>query len=62
MQEFQVFSVLKPALRMKKQTVSNSRGQKDFICKENRKTAYWGMQGKPKMVGGVGFIAFLCTA
>jgi hypothetical protein len=43
--------VLKPALRMKAQTDSNSRGQKYFICrgsswrKEKRKTAYWRMQG-----------------
>jgi hypothetical protein len=39
---------------MKAQAVSNSRGQKDFICrefswrKEKRKTAYWGIQGDPK--------------
>jgi hypothetical protein len=26
--------VLEPALRMKAQTDSNSRGQKDFICRE----------------------------
>jgi hypothetical protein len=49
-QEFQVFRVLEPALRMKKQTDSNSRGQKVFICKEKRKTAYWGMQGDLEMV------------
>jgi hypothetical protein len=36
---------------MKAQTDSNSRGQKDFICRElswrkrKRKTEYWGMQG-----------------
>jgi hypothetical protein len=49
MQEFQVLRVLEPALRMKAQTDSNSRGQKDFICREEkRKTAYWGMQGNPK--------------
>jgi hypothetical protein len=50
-QEFQVLRVLEPALRMKAQTHSKSRGQKDFICrefswrKEKRKTASWGMQG-----------------
>jgi hypothetical protein len=50
-QEFQVLRVLEPALRMKAQTDSNSRGQKDFICrkfrcrKEKRIIAYWGMQG-----------------
>jgi hypothetical protein len=54
-QEFQELRVLKPALRMKAQTDSNSRGQKDFICREfswrkkKRKTAYWGMQGDPEI-------------
>jgi hypothetical protein len=49
-----VLRVLKPALRMKAQTDSNSRGLKDFICrefswrKEKRKTTYWGMQGGPE--------------
>jgi hypothetical protein len=39
-QEFQVLRVLEPALRMKAQADSNSRGQKDFICREEkRKTA-----------------------
>jgi hypothetical protein len=55
-QEFQVLRVLEPALRMKAQADSNSRGRKDFICrefswrKEKRKTAYWGMQGDRKPV------------
>jgi hypothetical protein len=46
--------VLEPALRMKAQADSNSRGQKDFICrefswrKEKRKTEYWRMQGDPE--------------
>jgi hypothetical protein len=51
---------------MKAQTDSNSRGQKDFICREEkRKTAYWGMQGDretsdPLRLGGEwDFIAFL---
>jgi hypothetical protein len=62
-----VLRVLEPALRMKKQTDSNSRGQKDFIYKEKRKTAYWRTQGDPKIMvpwawGGLGFIAFLCIA
>jgi hypothetical protein len=45
-QEFQVLSVLEPALRMKAQMDSNSRGWKEFICrefrqrKEKRMTAY----------------------
>jgi hypothetical protein len=49
-----VLRVLEPALRMKAQTDSNSRGWKDFICrefswrKEKRKTAYWRMQGDPE--------------
>jgi hypothetical protein len=60
-----VLRVLEPALRMKAQTDFNSRGQKDFICREEkRKTAYWGMQGDletgdPVGQGGEwGFIAF----
>jgi hypothetical protein len=54
MQEFQVLKVLEPALRMKAQTDSNSRGWKDFICREficreeKRKTVYWEMQGDPE--------------
>jgi hypothetical protein len=46
MQEFQVLRVLEPALRMKAQVDSNSRGWKDFICREEkRKSAYWRIQG-----------------
>jgi hypothetical protein len=33
------FRVLEPALRMKAQVDSNSRGWKDFICRKKRKTA-----------------------
>jgi hypothetical protein len=41
-----VLRVLEPTLRMKAKADSNSRGQKDFICREEkRKNAYWGMQG-----------------
>jgi hypothetical protein len=49
--------VFEPALRMKAQVDSNSRGQKDFICrefswrKEKRKTACWGTQGDRDPVG-----------
>jgi hypothetical protein len=44
-----VLRVLEPALRMKAQVDSNSRGWKDFICREEkRKTAYWRMQGHPE--------------
>jgi hypothetical protein len=69
-----VLRVLEPALRMKAQTASNSRGWKDFICrefswrKEKRKTAYWGMQGDPETSdpmgqgGEWGFIAYFCIA
>jgi hypothetical protein len=52
-----VLRVLEPALRMKAQTDSNSRGWKDFIC--------WRMQGDPEtgdpvgQGGDWGFIAFL---
>jgi hypothetical protein len=55
-QEFQVLRVLDPALNVKAQTDSNSRGQKDIICrelswrKEKRKTAYWGVRGTQKLV------------
>jgi hypothetical protein len=63
--------VLEPALRMKAQADSNSRGWKNFICrefswrKEKRKTAYWRMQGDPEtgdpvgQGGEWGFIAYL---
>jgi hypothetical protein len=60
-----VLRVLEPALMMKAQVDSNSRGQKDFICREEkRKTAYWRMQGDPEtgdplgQCWGLGFIAF----
>jgi hypothetical protein len=44
-----VLRVLEPALRMKAQVDSNSRGHKDFICREDkRKTAYRRMQGDPE--------------
>jgi hypothetical protein len=63
--DFQVLRDLEPALRMKAQVDSSSRGWKDFICREEkRKTAYWGMQGDlktgdPMGQGGEwGFIAF----
>jgi hypothetical protein len=66
-QEFQVLRVLEPTLRMKAQVDSNIRGQKDFICREEkRKTAYWRMQqnletGDPVGQGREwGFIGFLC--
>jgi hypothetical protein len=55
-----MLSVLEPALRMKAQTDTNSRGQKDFICrefswrKEKRKTAYCRMQGVPETGDPVG--------
>jgi hypothetical protein len=53
--EFQVLRVLEPALRMKAQTDSNSKGWKDFICsEEKRKTAYWGMQGDPETDDSMG--------
>jgi hypothetical protein len=70
-QEFQVLRVLQPPLRMTAQTDCNSRGRKDFTCrefswaKEKRKTAYWRMQGDletddPLGQGGEwGFIAYL---
>jgi hypothetical protein len=40
---------------MKAHVDSSSKGQKDFICREEkRKTAWWGH------AGGLGFIAILC--
>jgi hypothetical protein len=57
-----VLWVLEPALRVKTQTDSNTRGQKDFICrefswrKEKRKITYWGMQGDLETGGPVGQI------
>jgi hypothetical protein len=66
-QEFQVLKVLEPALRMKAQADSSSRGQKDFICREEkRRIAYWRMQGDPEtgdpvgQGGEWGFIAYFC--
>jgi hypothetical protein len=54
---------------MKAQVDSSSRGQKDFICREEkRKTARCGMQGDPKQVIPwirvvIGFYnLFLCIA
>jgi hypothetical protein len=35
--EFQVLRDLEPTLRMKAQTDSNSRGRKDFICREEKR-------------------------
>jgi hypothetical protein len=61
-----MFRVLEPALGIKAQADSSSKGQKDFICREEkRKTALWGMQGDPETGGPLGqvgdwvFIAFL---
>jgi hypothetical protein len=67
MLEFQVLRVLEPAVRMKAQADSSSRGQKDSICREEmRKTAWWGMQGDPGgtvVRVGIGFYSyFLCIA
>jgi hypothetical protein len=40
---------------MKAQADSNSRGWKDFICREEkRKTAYWRMQRDPETGDPVG--------
>jgi hypothetical protein len=60
--------VLDPALRMKAQKDSNSRGQKDFICREqNRKTVWQRMQGDLEPVVlwvrvGSGFYSFFLCA
>jgi hypothetical protein len=39
---------------MKAQADSSSRGQKGFICKEEKKTAWWGMQGDLETGGLLG--------
>jgi hypothetical protein len=63
-QECQVLRVLEPALRMKAQVDSNSRGQKDFICREEKKDCILGNAGGPgnrwshRSRWGVGFIAY----
>jgi hypothetical protein len=50
-----VLRVLEPTLRMKAQVDSNSRGQKEFICREEkRKSAYWEMQGYPQTGDSMG--------
>jgi hypothetical protein len=36
-QEFQVLRVFEPVLRMKAQADSSNRGQKDFICREEKR-------------------------
>jgi hypothetical protein len=51
-QEFQVFTVLESTLRMKPQVDSSSRGQKDFICREENRKAAWeeACRGTQKLV------------
>jgi hypothetical protein len=44
---FQVFRVLGSTLRMKAQVDSSKRGQKDFICREEKRKAAWGHAGGP---------------
>jgi hypothetical protein len=52
-----VLRVLELALSMKAQVDSNSRGWKDFICREEkRKTAYWRMQGDPETGDPMGWV------
>jgi hypothetical protein len=75
-QEFQVLRVLEPTLRMKAQADSNSRGRKDFICREfswrkeknMHSPCILGNAGGPRnrwsreSGWGLGFIAFFCIA
>jgi hypothetical protein len=62
-----VLRVLELTLRMKAQADSRSRGQKDFICREEkRKIAWWGMQRDPETDGlwvrvGIGFYSLFCV-
>jgi hypothetical protein len=60
-QKFQGRRVLEPALRVKAQIYSNSRGWKGVICREfycreeKRKSAYWVMQWDGKTSYSVGW-------
>jgi hypothetical protein len=59
-----VLRVLEPTLRMKEQVDSNSRGQKDFIYREEKRKSSWVHEAGPgnPWSGGsgwkLGFIAF----
>jgi hypothetical protein len=41
MKEFSDVGVLEPALRLKAEVDSSSRGQKDFICREEKRKVSW---------------------
>jgi hypothetical protein len=43
----QLLRVLGSTLRMKAQGDSSSRGQKDFICRKEKRKAAWGHAGGP---------------
>jgi hypothetical protein len=44
---FQLLRVLGSTLKMKAEANSSSRGQKDFICREEIKKAAWGHAARP---------------
>jgi hypothetical protein len=44
---FQVLRVLESTLRLKAEADSSSRGQKDFICREEKRKAAWGHAAGP---------------
>jgi hypothetical protein len=50
---FQLLRVREPTLRMKAKADSRSRGQKVFICREEKKKVTWGMQGDLETGGPV---------
>jgi hypothetical protein len=51
---FQVFRVPGSTLRMKAHVDSSSRGQKDFICREEKRKSALGNEGVPETSGALG--------
>jgi hypothetical protein len=45
---FQVLTVLESTLRLKAEVDSSSRGQKDFICREEKRKTAWGHAVGPR--------------
>jgi hypothetical protein len=70
MQEFQVLRVIEPALRMKAQVDSSSRGQKDFICREEKDCMVghrggpgnWWSYGSGWVLGFIAFFVYCLRA
>jgi hypothetical protein len=45
---FRLLKVFGSTLRMKAEADSSSRGQKDFICREEKRKAAWGHAAGPR--------------